>query len=307
MPFLSIIVPVYNTEKYVSKCIDSILNQSFRDFELIIVNDGSTDSSLNICESYKDKDCRVKFINCNNGGVTAARYTGVRQASSKWLMFVDSDDSLPNEALSVMCQEANETDLVVGFLNVKKEWRGCISLNDYRNLVITQRYVHSGPVAKLYKRELLTEWCFDIPAAITRGEDLLMNIRYAFNMTEAPKLVNKKVYNYIRRADSASSASNISFEGDYAFYSYVTKSIPSQFVDKHLDALIDFRISTLMILLSVNPSYREWKKSDYYLHLKEDMCKQHKGFSFDQYLVLWAGSTFLMKVVQKWLYTKKEY
>lgn len=163
--------------------------------------------------------------------------------------------------------------------------------------VITQRYVHSGAVAKLYKRALLTEWCFDIPPNITRGEDLLMNIRYAFNMTEVPKFVNKKVYNYIRRADSASFVSKISFEGDYVFYSYVARSIPSQFVDKHLNALIDFRISILMILLSVNPTYREWKESDYYLHLKEDMRKQHRSFSFDQHLVLWAGSTFLMKVV----------
>lgn len=59
------------------------------------------------------------------------------QASSEWVMFVDSDDTLPSEALSEMCQEANDTDLVVGFLDVKKEWKGCISLNEYRNLVIT--------------------------------------------------------------------------------------------------------------------------------------------------------------------------
>lgn len=75
MPFLSIIIPVYNTEKYVSKCIDSILNQSFRDFELIIVNDGSTDSSLDICEVYKEKDYRIKLINLKKwGGVTVVRY-----------------------------------------------------------------------------------------------------------------------------------------------------------------------------------------------------------------------------------------
>lgn len=94
MPQISVIVPVYNTEKYLHRCIDSILAQTFTDFELLLVDDGSTDSSGEICNEYAAKDSRVRVFHKANGGVSSARNLGLDNAKGEWITFVDSDDEL---------------------------------------------------------------------------------------------------------------------------------------------------------------------------------------------------------------------
>ena len=89
---LSIVVPVYDVEQYLPRCIDSILEQTFTDFELILVNDGSTDNCPIICDEYADKFDRIKVIHKENGGLSDARNTGINKASGKYISFIDSDD-----------------------------------------------------------------------------------------------------------------------------------------------------------------------------------------------------------------------
>ena len=92
---VSIIIPIYNSEQYLGKCIDSVLKQTFTDFELLLINDGSTDSSGKICDEYALKDARVRVFHKENGGVSAARNTGIKAAKGKYVTFVDADDTLP--------------------------------------------------------------------------------------------------------------------------------------------------------------------------------------------------------------------
>ena len=103
MPIVSIIVPVYKAESYLHRCVDSILSQTFRDFELILVDDGSPDRSGGICDQYAAKDSRVRVIHQENGGPAVARNTGIDWAfansDSQWQMFVDSDDWIHPEML----------------------------------------------------------------------------------------------------------------------------------------------------------------------------------------------------------------
>ena len=99
---LSVIVPVYNTEKYLGDCIDSILAQSYDDFEIILVDDGSTDKSGTICDEYAERNNRVKVIHQENGGVTNARKTGVRNACGTYFSFLDSDDWIHPEMFERM-------------------------------------------------------------------------------------------------------------------------------------------------------------------------------------------------------------
>lgn len=106
MPRLSVIVPVYNTEKYLRECIDSILAQTFPDFELILVDDGSPDGSGAICDEYAGKDPRIHVIHQENGGVTNARKAGMRIAKGDWISFVDSDDWLDTTMYEVMLKKA---------------------------------------------------------------------------------------------------------------------------------------------------------------------------------------------------------
>ena len=99
--YISIIVPIYNVEKYLSRCVDSILNQTFTDFELILVDDGSTDNSGKICDEYAEKDCRIKVIHKDNWGVSSARNVGLENSVGEYIMFCDSDDFVEKNAVSV--------------------------------------------------------------------------------------------------------------------------------------------------------------------------------------------------------------
>ena len=115
MPAVSVIVPVYKVEKYIHRCVDSILSQTFRDFELILVDDGSPDNCPAICDEYAAKDPRVVVIHQKNGGLSAARNAGLDLATGEYIAFVDSDDWLREDALQVLTnhQRKNDADMVL--------------------------------------------------------------------------------------------------------------------------------------------------------------------------------------------------
>ena len=99
---ISIIVPVYKVEKYLKKCVDSILAQTFSDFELILVDDGSPDNSGRICDDYAKKDARVRVVHKQNGGLSSARNAGIEVAKGKYLGFVDSDDYIAEDMYELL-------------------------------------------------------------------------------------------------------------------------------------------------------------------------------------------------------------
>ena len=110
---VSIIVPVYNAEKTLNRCIDSILQQAFTDWELLLINDGSTDSSGEICDEYTRKDSRIRVFHKENGGVSSARNIGLDNVIGEWITFVDSDDCVDNTFLEKANYYFNDTDLIV--------------------------------------------------------------------------------------------------------------------------------------------------------------------------------------------------
>ena len=115
MPRLSIIVPIYNVEKYLSRCIESILNQTFKDFELILVNDGSTDNCKEICEKYKRMDSRIIVANKKNGGLSSARNLGIDISKGDYIGFVDSDDFIDVHMYEILLNTINayDSDIVI--------------------------------------------------------------------------------------------------------------------------------------------------------------------------------------------------
>ena len=117
MPKVSIIVPIYNSEKYMEKCIDSILNQTLNDIEIILVNDGSTDSSLEIAERYKQRDKRVIIINQINSGPSIARNNGIKIATGKYIGFVDSDDYIEKTMYEKLFEVADNNKVNVAMCN----------------------------------------------------------------------------------------------------------------------------------------------------------------------------------------------
>lgn len=115
-PKISVIVPVYNVEKYLNKCIDSILEQTFKDMEIILINDGSTDNSKNICNTYKQKDNRIKVIHKENGGLSDARNVGIDISTGEYIAFIDSDDWVEKTMLEYLYNlgNINNADIVQG-------------------------------------------------------------------------------------------------------------------------------------------------------------------------------------------------
>ena len=118
MPKISIIVPVYNVEKYLRKCVDSILNQTFKDFELILVDDGSIDTSGKICDEYNLKDNRIKVIHKENGGLSSARNAGLDIAQGEYIGFVDSDDWIELDMYEKLYKICKENDTDVGIVGI---------------------------------------------------------------------------------------------------------------------------------------------------------------------------------------------
>ena len=125
-PKISIIVPVYNVEQFLRHCIDSILNQSFADFELLLIDDGSKDASGEICDKYAVKDSRIRVFHKENGGVSSARNLGLENAKGEWVTFVDADDSLKERFLNDLFVNTDvDIDLVIG---------GYQEFGDYHNV-----------------------------------------------------------------------------------------------------------------------------------------------------------------------------
>lgn len=190
MPQISIIVPVYNVEKYLNRCVDSILNQTFKDFELILVNDGSKDKSGNICDEYEKKDSRVKVIHKPNGGVSSARNTGIDNATGKYIMFVDSDDYIDSNMLSNMLKTINnDIDLIVSSIkmvtkNGNSEFKMPNKLYTTKEILeeycceLFPRICLCGPVCKIYKLEIINRYNLRFRTDLSLGEDTYFNMGY---------------------------------------------------------------------------------------------------------------------------------
>lgn len=197
-PRISVIVPIYNVASFLPKCIESILGQSFSDFELILVNDGSLDNSHDICLSYQEKDKRVIIINKTNGGLLSARKAGLKIASAEFISFVDGDDWVDTDFLSSMYRivELHNVDLVIsGFIRAfegRNERikplanQGIFKGSKLKELtysmmntdVFFQHGVSTFVWNKLFRRVVLVKNLFNVPNEITMGEDAA--ITYSF-------------------------------------------------------------------------------------------------------------------------------
>ncbi len=164
-PMVSIIVPCYNVEQYLPKCIESILNQSYANWELILIDDGSPDSSGNICDSYADKDNRIRVIHKENGGLSSARNAGIDIAKGEYITCLDSDDYWHKDFLKVLLNYSKQYNAEIvqcGFRKVKdncidkNEHPGRVNLYDNHSVFIKQA-CKITIWAKLYKRNLFEE------------------------------------------------------------------------------------------------------------------------------------------------------
>ena len=231
---ISVIVPVYNVEKYLPKCIDSILAQTFTNFELLLINDGSKDSSGTICDEYAAKDSRIRVFHKENGGVSSARNLGLDNAKGEWIAFVDSDDWVDESYLMDLFQAADEKDMLVvqgiryySIENTETNICGFENGTYINNDILkafSEKELHrfGGPVSKLYNKTLIKQNQIQFNPEIHFGEDLLFMLIYLQNVN-CVRFTKNINYNY-QLFTAGLSTRHYSYSLEYKLYNVLLNS-----------------------------------------------------------------------------------
>lgn len=191
VPLISVIVPVYNAEQYISKCVKSILSQTLSDIQIILIDDGSKDNSGKICDDYQKKDKRIEVIHQENSGVMKARAAGVYIADSDWICFVDADDTIAPDALECMYSHvASDIDIVV----FESQKDTICNAQEYIQLLF--KFQLLALWGKLYRRDLLNTYTLSIPPQFKVGEDFICQLRILCMVKRKIQLCSEKKYIY---------------------------------------------------------------------------------------------------------------
>ena len=225
-PLVSIVLPVYNGEKYISFAIDSILSQSYSNWELIIVDDGSKDRSYEICEEYQSKDARIKVFHQPNGGVNSARAKGVDIATGLYLTFLDADDTFTQDALSIMTESFSETIDVVCCGNENAE----LEKDEYLK-ALWKGQILPGICTKMFRSSIYKHIDYHLDRRLVMGEDLLINSMYALNTKQA-KVVSSNVYQI--NVNNSSSVTK-TFKHNWEYEKFYFGKAQELFLDKCSD------------------------------------------------------------------------
>lgn len=251
-PLISIIVPCYNVEQYLPRCIDSILSQSFADFELLLVDDGSKDRSGAICDEYAQKDARIRVFHKLNGGVSSARNLALDNARGEWVCLVDGDDVIPQDALATYIRLISpDVDLVMaGFEKINE--RGMLLESPAKIVSKTLSHVEAlremfrpsdfsylgYGVSKLYRTSVIKSCGLKFDEAISFNEDRLFVVNFICHSLKDVAYTTKSVYQYLLREGSAmgslSKGYNKKFATDFDAYCQMYDVIKSSTGDEQL-------------------------------------------------------------------------
>lgn len=210
-PLISVIVPIYNVENYLTNCIDSIINQTYKNLEIILINDGSTDNCGRICDEYSLIDKRIKVIHKQNEGVSIARNVGIDISEGEYVAFVDSDDYVFDDYIKVlfnaiMMHEADMSICSYATMNMcdrkKKNKKSHLKCSVISSEIAVKKMLNfelvQGVVCKLFKSKCIKELQFK---KYTYAEDLLFSVEFMLKQNKIV-IVNQDLYCYITREDS---------------------------------------------------------------------------------------------------------
>ncbi len=266
---ISVIIPVYNSEKFISECINSVLNQTYKNFEIVCVNDGSKDNSKKVIKEYIRKFPRkIKLINQNNQGSGFARNTGIENSLGKYVIFLDSDDSLDREMLEKLYKniEKYKADVAVGGFQRVDETTGKVLSNDmvshnFKYIDIKEEnmdkllFINPGPCNKIHKRSIFENVRFTkIPVV----DDLVLMLEYIPNIKRYSFVPEVLYYYKIRRSSSSNSLDYKTFSASKECMleikqKYIKQKLPKHFVD-FLDKIVLIHIGISML---TKLSYRQ--------------------------------------------------
>ena len=287
---ISIIVPVYNTQAYIERCFDSILAQTYPDFEVICVDDGSTDDSGKLCEVYQEKDDRIQVHHIENHGVSYARNYGLSLITGNWFCFVDSDDWIEPNYLQRMYELAIEKQCYVVACGIDQTCKFCAGINEdteqlfvfdssrkcVRNFICTGNTMHGLVWNKLYNRQMFADIRFDEQLKV--NEDCMYSYEI-MSRCERACLTTKQLYHWYIRPDSAchKRAEKADFRAANAFLMLYDK-LQGEGMDEAQRILRKNYISSVVQVLL----YAKYRKKDAEVVLAKKRCKEWKKTVWNQ-------------------------
>ena len=281
-PLISVIVPIYNVDKYLDKCVESIVNQTYKNLEIILVDDGSPDKSPKMCDEWAKKDNRIVVIHKKNGGVCTARNMGLDKAKGEWITFVDADDYIEPTYAEDMLNKAIETNskyVCCGYYKIYQNNTESINADGTEKTLDKKEYLISllnvqtsyGFVhMKLIQKDVLKGIRFN--ESLVVGEDALFNIELTKNLDKVV-IFNKPLYNYRVNLDSAVRRYDDNYVNKYTdSMETMTKYINSNYKnDEPVKLNLSNYIVYHLMLICVNYCYNP-KNNNKYASLKE-VCK----------------------------------
>lgn len=297
---VGVIVPVYGTEKYISRCIESVLGQTYTDFKLFLIDDASPDNAGVICDEYARKDKRITVVHQENTGVTRVRANGVALAKEcDFITFVDSDDTLTPDALErFVSAMIPEVDIVISYrvancpdcIPIEKEQ---ITTKEFRENMLYER-MSCAPWGKLFRTTLFDDNTFDISRKIVVGEDMLMNIRLSYNSSEYINVIHHDVYNYNIYDENTTKRFVRTPEFEGMWYRLILESIKDENEKQaYIQFALPYRLQKYINFGGYGLDNRLIAKSDFYRDLKEDIRKYNYPLSFRKRLLLNSTNIFL--------------
>lgn len=207
MELISIIIPVFNAETTIGKCLDSCIKQTYKNLEIIIINDGSTDKSQNLIENYILYDSRIKLFNKENEGLVSARKTAIQYVKGKYVSFVDADDYIEYNTIELLTNYSEDVDIIIGDFIIEDiqgqksntQHSNCLRYGN-RNEGMYCNFLSKQVVPSLCGRLIKTEYlkAIAVPIDITVGEDFITNMLILDTFEVKVALLNKPIYHYVQ-------------------------------------------------------------------------------------------------------------
>ena len=307
---IGVIVPVYKTEKYIAECIESILEQTYTNFRLILVDDGTPDEAGKICDEYAKKDRRITVIHQDNAGVTRARARGVEVADDcEWITFVDSDDKISQTALySYIKATSIDIDIVLNstyytenssrvgispFYTIDEKF---ISIEDYRGKMISTK--GGMPWGRMFRKSIITTFAFEIPREIYYGEDAVTNIRIAFNTEKKVAVIDTPLYFYRQENNGVCRNFEYSHEYEDLLKDYILESIPQKEVERYRDEYIWRRVWLWTSQFNQSTKKPRWSNTQFHKSLIKDIKEYDCDISrFNWLLIIYTNPILRLIII----------
>ena len=311
---ISVIVPVYNVEAYLERCVESILQQTYANFELILINDGSTDSSGQICDHLASQYENIKVYHIENAGVSNARNMGIQLATGSWVTFIDSDDFVTQDYLATLASAVE--GLNVGFV--------IAPLHHIKNGIVTDLPPHSGktelwsteetmkellmttrtsffPVAKLFKRDLLADEKFNTNYHL--AEDALFLTELLLKTRCSSVFIDKPVYYYDHREGSATTSVNQHVFDTIEVYKQIIAQVSQAFPNLKYELINRECWSYITVYDKIIFTSREENQKEK-AELRTWIVQHRREIWKDAYFTTFRKVAILSLVISPWLYKK---